>query len=80
MRKIKADNLNPPVITNAFAADKGHYGHIWKIYTEWNSMSVYYRKLLILTCGRINFYSKFKPAKAGRRLARLWKFHSPYYG
>jgi hypothetical protein len=25
---------NPPVIINAFAAEKGGYGHIWKIYIE----------------------------------------------
>ena len=31
---MKADNLKPPIITNAFAVDKGHYGYIWKIYIE----------------------------------------------
>jgi hypothetical protein len=25
---------NPPIITHAFAVEKGHYGHIWKIYIE----------------------------------------------
>src|SRR4030042_5327165 len=24
----------PPIITHAFAVDKGNYGHIWKIYLE----------------------------------------------
>jgi len=34
VKTTKADNLRPPIITHAFAVDKGHYGYIWKIYIE----------------------------------------------
>ena len=35
--KIKVSNnvgTKAPIITHAFAVDKGHYGYIWKIYIE----------------------------------------------
>jgi hypothetical protein len=37
MKEIKILNhagIKAPVITHAFAVDKGHYGYIWKIYIE----------------------------------------------
>jgi hypothetical protein len=34
VKTTKADNSRPPIITHAFAVDKGHYGYIWKIYIE----------------------------------------------
>jgi hypothetical protein len=37
MKKIKRPNITgmkAPIITHAFAVDKGHYGDIWKIYIE----------------------------------------------
>jgi hypothetical protein len=34
VRATKTDNSQPPIITHAFAVDKGQYGYIWKIYIE----------------------------------------------
>ncbi len=37
MKEIKISNnagIKAPVITHAFAVDKGHYGYIWKIYIQ----------------------------------------------
>jgi hypothetical protein len=37
MKEIKRPNhpgVKAPMITHAFAVDKGHYGNIWKIYIE----------------------------------------------
>jgi len=37
MKKIQVSNdagINAPIITHAFAVDKGRYGSIWKIYIE----------------------------------------------
>ena len=37
MKEIEISNhagIKAPVITHAFAVDKGHYGYIWKIYIE----------------------------------------------
>jgi hypothetical protein len=34
VKTTKTDKLNPPVITTAFAVNKGYYGFVWKIYIE----------------------------------------------
>lgn len=33
-KRISQTEIKAPVITHAFAVDKGHYGSIWKIYIE----------------------------------------------
>ncbi len=34
MKMGNPTGINAPIITHAFAVDKGHYGDIWKIYIE----------------------------------------------
>ncbi len=34
MKMVNPAGMNAPIITHAFAADKGRYGCIWKIYIE----------------------------------------------